>query len=234
MPSFLKDITKFYGTGERNAAGQTLPEFLETYDPHRYETPSCTTDAVIFAYSGVFETLDDLKVLLIKRSNHPCIGFWALPGGFADMRENLSETARRELMEETGVEGLIMEQIGTFGDYDRDPRSRVITTAYMALVDENDVKVHAGDDAADAVWCRLHLQLEKTEMKNGKVRNLYSLHIQNATRALDTTALVERTESIGVIKETDYKVLDMGMIAADHAAILVNALVILGRRLPEI
>lgn len=231
MPSFLENITKFYGTGEPNADGQSLPEFLDAYDPHRYETPSCTTDAVIFAHSGAFETLDDLKVLLIKRSNHPCIGFWALPGGFADMRENLSETARRELMEETGVEGLIMEQIGTFGNYDRDPRARVITTAYMALVNEKDVKVHAGDDAADAIWCHLHLELVETEAQNGKIRNLYSLRIQNVERGLDTTALVEHTESTGIIKEADYKVVEMGMLAADHAAILVNALVVLGRRL---
>ena len=67
------------------------------------------------------------------------------------MKENLADTARRELEEETGVQGLLLEQVATYGNYDRDPRSRVITTAYMALVDENEVKVRAGDDAADAL-----------------------------------------------------------------------------------
>ena len=80
MPSFLKDISDFYGTGEKNAAGQTLEEFLESYDPHRYETPSCTTDAAVFSYRGILDReLSGLKLLLVKRGNHPSIGFWALP-----------------------------------------------------------------------------------------------------------------------------------------------------------
>ena len=76
------------------------------YDPRKYETPSNTTDAVIFAYEGEScDSIDGLKVLLVKRSNHPSIGYWALPGGFANMRENLDETARRELEEETRCKG---------------------------------------------------------------------------------------------------------------------------------
>ena len=178
MPSFLSDLSKFQGTGEKNADGKTLEEFLEEYDPYRYQTPSCTTDAVIFAHSGKLEKcLEGLKLLLVKRSNHPSIGYWALPGGFINIKENLDDTARRELEEETGVKGLLMEQIATYGDYDRDPRARVITTAYMSLVDEKDVKIQAGDDAADAVWC------------------------------------------------------EVGMLAADHAAIIVHALVLLKKRL---
>lgn len=119
MTAFLNDFSKFYGTGEKNEAGQNLEEFLELYDPRKYETPSNTTDAVIFAYEGEScDSIDGLKVLLVKRSNHPSIGYWALPGGFANMRENLDETARRELEEETGVKGLVMEQIATYGDYD--------------------------------------------------------------------------------------------------------------------
>ena len=137
MASFLENIEPFRGTGERNKDGQTLEEFLEGYQPYRYETPSCTTDAVVFSYRGMEEQIRDvnaLEVLLVKRSNHPSIGFWALPGGFINLREDLEETARRELQEETGVSGLCMEQIAVYGAMDRDPRTRVITTAYMALV----------------------------------------------------------------------------------------------------
>ena len=98
MTAFLNDFSKFCGTGEKNEAGQNLEEFLELYDPRKYETPSNTTDAVIFAYEGEScDSIDGLKVLLVKRSNYPSIGYWALPGGFANMRENLDETARREL-----------------------------------------------------------------------------------------------------------------------------------------
>ena len=98
MPSFLKDVSRFEGTGEKNANGQTLDEFLEAYDPYRYRTPSCTTDAVIFAHTDQPDaSLSGLKILLVKRSNHPSIGYWALPGGFIDLDENLDDTARREL-----------------------------------------------------------------------------------------------------------------------------------------
>lgn len=246
MPSFLNDITPFYGTGEKNAAGQTLEEFLDQYDPYKYRTPSCTTDAVIFAAEKpLTKELDGLKILLVKRSNHPSIGFWALPGGFADMEENLDDTARRELQEETGVENLVMEQIATYGDYNRDPRTRVITTAYMALVQGNDIKVQAGDDAADAVWCEVKLEEKEPDEREVPVqaaekgfcrdceseRYLYHLHVNNEEKGLDTTAVVERTLRRGIIREEKFKVLEPGVIAVDHAAIIVQAMTILQERL---
>ena len=168
MPSFLEDISAFYGTGEKNAAGQTLEEFLETYDPYRYKNPCCTTDAVVFsAGKELYPDLDGLKVLLVRRSNHPSIGYWALPGGFVNLRENLEVTARRELEEETGVSGIAVEQFACYGDYDRDPRARVITTAYMALVDEDQITVQAGDDAADAAWCTVSLEETGKKTEDG-------------------------------------------------------------------
>ena len=96
MPSFLKDLTPFYGTGEKNAEGKTLEQFLEDYDPYKYRTPCCTTDTVVFSYNGQPVSEDTVfKVLLVKRKNHPSIGFWALPGGFINLEENLEDTARR-------------------------------------------------------------------------------------------------------------------------------------------
>ncbi|WP_288174409.1 NUDIX hydrolase [Sporofaciens musculi] len=233
MPSFLEDISRFRGTEERNAKGETLEEFLKAYDPTKYESPSCTTDALIFAHSGKpAPSLESLSLLMVKRSNHPCIGTWALPGGFVNMRENLSDTARRELEEETGVKGLVMEQLATYGSYDRDPRSRVITTAYMALVNEKDVKVKAGDDAADAAWCKVGLKLVSSKQEGGKVTNSYALSLENENKGLATKALVEehiRTD--GVIQEQNYIVIEQGMTAADHAAIITQALLILKKRL---
>lgn len=232
MPSFLKDITTFYGTGERNEAGQSLEEFLEAYDPYRYQTPSCTTDAVVFSCIGELKpSMEGLKILLVKRSNHPTIGFWALPGGFIDLKENLDDTARRELLEETGVENLAMEQIAVYGDYDRDPRARVITTAYMALVDERDVKVKAGDDAADAVWCDISMEETEREETEASLRRRYSLHFVNKEKGLDTRAEVLHFLRKGLIREEKFIVEKRGMIAADHAAIVAQAMTILGSRL---
>lgn len=227
MASFLKDITRFYGTGEKNEAGQTLEEFLDAYDPHKYQTPSCTTDAVIFSYRGKLDAdMRGLKVLLIKRGNHPSIGTWALPGGFVNMKENLEDTARRELEEETGVSGLLMEQIGAYGDYDRDPRTRVITTAYMSLVEEDRVKVQAGDDAADAAWCEVSL----TELADKK----WKLSVCNGAKQIKTEAVVREYCTEGLIREQKFAVEEPGLLASDHAAIIVHALTILKKRLQNI
>ena len=222
MPAFLNDLTKFYGTGEKNSEGQNLEEFLEGYDPRKYETPSCTTDAVIFSYNNEADLNRNapvLKLLMVKRSNHPSIGYWALPGGFANMREDLDMTAKRELEEETGVAGLHMEQLATYGNMDRDPRTRVITTAYMALVQEKEVKVQAGDDAADATWCEVNVVKEKEEANE----HIFRLHIVQQEKGLDTEAIVRHTYSKGMIREENYEVLNGGMIAVDHAAIIVQA-----------
>lgn len=232
MPSFLKDLSRFRGTGEQNSKGESLEEFLEGYDPGRYESPACTTDALIFAHPGTPDpSLEGLRILMVKRSNHPCIGTWALPGGFVNLREDLSDTARRELEEETGVKGLVLEQIATYGNYDRDPRSRVITTAYMALVKEEDVKVRAGDDAADAAWCQVRLELLDTRREDGFTKNRYALDLENTSRGLATTAeVVERVRTDGLIKERQFTVIRQGLTAADHGAIIVQALLILKER----
>ncbi len=237
MPAFLKDLSKFYGTGERNGAGQTLEEFLEGYDPYKYRTPSCTADAVIFSSrEPLTKELHGMKVLLVKRSNHPSIGFWALPGGFVDMEENLEDSAKRELMEETGIGNLAMEQIGAYGNYDRDPRTRVITTAYMALVQGKDLEAHAGDDAADAVWCELKLEKVKSEAhyqgagQQETEITTYRLSVKNQDKNLDTCAIVERRRHMGLIREESFQVKECGMIAVDHAAIIVQGLTILQER----
>lgn len=235
MPSFLKDISDFYGTGEKNAAGQTLEEFLESYDPHRYETPSCTTDAAVFSYRGILDReLSGLKLLLVKRGNHPSIGFWALPGGFVNMRENLEDAARRELEEETGVRGLPVEQFACYGDYDRDPRTRVITTAYLALVSEESVSVTAGDDAADAAWCQVSVQgLGERDLQDGWTKEEYILKIENSQKQLCTEAVVEKRERRGLIRERKFSVKERGLTAVDHAAVIVQAYLLLKERVQE-
>jgi 8-oxo-dGTP diphosphatase len=95
---------------------------------------------------------EDLKVLLIRRDLPPFEDKWALPGGFVRLEETLDEAARRELQEETSLERVFLEQLYTFGGIDRDPRERVITVAYYALVRLSDHRVQAATDARDAVW----------------------------------------------------------------------------------
>ncbi len=117
--------------------------------PHTYQYPraALTVDCVVFG-------LDDesLKVLLIRRGLQPFEGKWALPGGFVGVGETLEAAARRELEEETGLKLAYLEQLYTFGALERDPRERVVTVAYFALVKLFDHKVQAATDAADAAW----------------------------------------------------------------------------------
>lgn len=112
--------------------------------------PGCrvTVDVVIFA---ILE--DHLQVLLIRRGIPPYEGRWALPGGFIVENEGLETAARRELEEEAGVRDVYLEQLYTFGDPNRDPRGRVVTVAYYALVAADRVTPQAGSDAAAVRWC---------------------------------------------------------------------------------
>ena len=114
-----------------------------TYD---YPHPAVTTDCVIFGY----DVKDGLSVLLVKRGGDPYKGCWAFPGGFMKIDEDAETGARRELKEETDLDAAYMEEFGCFTDVNRDPRERVITIAFYALVRKADVK--GGDDAEDARW----------------------------------------------------------------------------------
>jgi 8-oxo-dGTP diphosphatase len=112
-----------------------------------YPHPSVTVDVIVFRLVD-----EDLQVLLVKRGHEPFGGMWAIPGGFVDIDESIDDAAKRELQEETGVREVYLEQLYTFGDLGRDPRGRVITVAYFALVPADVAPPHAGDDAADAGW----------------------------------------------------------------------------------
>jgi len=114
---------------------------------YRYPHPAVTTDIVIFTIRQ-----DELKVLLIKRALPPFKGEWALPGGFINLQESLEQGARRELEEETGVSGVYLEQLYTFGQPDRDPRERVITVAYYALIPSDKIEIRAASDAEGVSW----------------------------------------------------------------------------------
>ena len=113
-----------------------------TYD---YPHPAVTVDIVIFTIDS-----DDFKVLLIQRDNEPFEGMWALPGGFVGPDESLRRAAWRELKEETGVNAAFLEQLGAFGHPDRDPRERVITVAYYALIPSDRLEIQAASDAREA------------------------------------------------------------------------------------
>jgi 8-oxo-dGTP diphosphatase len=117
------------------------------YDPSRYDRPSLTVDVVIFTLQE-----RELHVLLVKRKRWPYEGRWAIPGGFVQMDESLELAARRELEEETGIRDIYMEQLYTFGDPKRDPRMRVISVAYIALVRADQQTLRVSEESTDVSW----------------------------------------------------------------------------------
>ncbi|ACY18222.1 NUDIX hydrolase [Haliangium ochraceum] len=119
--------------------------------PHTYEypRPALSVDCVVFGHE-----LDkgQLEVLLIRRRNPPFAHAWALPGGFVNMDETTEAAARRELAEETGVSDLYLEQLYTFSGVERDPRGRVVSVAYFALVKRSAHGIAAASDAEEVAW----------------------------------------------------------------------------------
>lgn len=117
---------------------------------YKYPHPALTTDIVIFTIRD-----KQLKLLLIMRGGEPYKGKWALPGGFIQLDEDLETGARRELAEETGISGVYLEQLYTFGAVDRDPRERVITVSYYALISSDKIVLQAATDAEAVGWFRM-------------------------------------------------------------------------------
>ena len=206
----------------KNEEGLTEKEFLAQYRPGDYERPSITVDILIFA---VDQDGEEAELLLVRRKNHPCIGRWAVPGGFVNLDESLEEAAARELLEETGLEDICLEQLYTWGDVKRDPRTRVISVSYMAVVPKNQLVPQAGDDAKEARW----FQVRKRKLSDLENGSTYALTIENEDEHIFMSYRVTETyERQGLMwkKETETELLpaidmlDQEKLAFDHEEIL--------------
>lgn len=144
------------------AIAKSKREQIYCYDHPR---PALTVDIALFHRSG-----RRVEVLLIKRAREPFKGLWALPGGFVDKDESLEAAAARELLEETGLSGIHLEQIGAFGDPGRDPRGHTVSVVFAAVVDQR-IQARAADDAADAAW-RSALRPPKLAFDHNKILSL--------------------------------------------------------------
>ncbi len=131
---------------------QSEADFLKSYDPEAFDRPNASVDTAIFTVID-----DSLHVLLVRRAHHPSLGKWSLVGGFIDLQADasLEDTARRKLLEKTGVETPYLEQWGTIGNKTRDPRHWSITTVYFALIPAKGVALRAGEGATEIKWAKL-------------------------------------------------------------------------------
>lgn len=139
----------------------------------RYERPSVTVDIVLFTVAD-----NDLRVLLIKRLVSPFKGMWAIPGGFVLKAETLDAAALRELREETNVKDIYLEQLYTFGDPGRDPRTRVITVSYFALVSADKFELRADTDAEEVAWHSMY-SLPELAFDHEKILNYALERLRN-------------------------------------------------------
>lgn len=217
----------------RDSSGLTEREFMEQYQPGDYEMPSVAADMVIFTVTNTeednYRKLPDkeLRILLIRRAGHPFLGKWALPGGFVRSDETTEQAAARELQEETGVKDVYLEQLYTFSDTGRDPRTWVMSCSYMALINSGQVQLKAGDDAADAAWFKVTYRMLRE--RNEKVgdeyfkKQEYELKLSSGDEQI--TAAVERTVPMNAAATgASYAIKFNEGLAFDHAKIIAYAI----------
>lgn len=143
---------------------------------YKYPHPAVTTDSVVFGFDG-----KSLHILLVERGIEPYKGSWALPGGFMKIDETVEDCAKRELSEETGVTDVYLEQFHTFSAVYRDPRERVVTVAFFALVRKSDFQLLAGDDAARASWFEVD-ELPPLAFDHDEIIKMAREHIKEVLR----------------------------------------------------
>ena len=217
-------------------------KFLAGYDLTKYDRPSVAADVVVFSVMKDDECDDvrriqekKLKILLIRRGGFPYKGSWAMPGGFCKKGEDVIDSARRELCEETGIDDAYVKLVGVYGEPGRDPRGWVISSTYMALMNAGDCRLKAGDDAQDARWFTVELtevsgtgeEIAKKEVEasykaqNGK---RYRLVLKNADSDIKLTAVLRKTDISSCGRSSDsYDIEECEGLAFDHARIITEA-----------
>ena len=192
-------------------------EFLKNYDPNQFERLSLTTDILIVSVSDVASTnyrksdQKNMSILLVKRNDYPFKDKWCLPGGFIRMNENLRDCPVRILKDETNLHDIYLEQLYTFGGVNRDPRMRVVSTSYIALIDKNRLMNSLTDNAS---WFDVIFYEDKD--------NIVDITLSNG---IDTVKF--KIKKVLKEKTTDryaFKVLENESLAFDHPNVILSGL----------
>ena len=191
-------------------------EFLKDYDSNAFEKLSMTADILIMSVSSEktnnYRKLSEKKfsILLVKRDNYPFKNKWCLPGGFINMDENLDEAAKRILKNETNLKDIYIEQLYTFSDPKRDPRMRVVSTSYMALVDKNKLNEKLSSNAS---WFNI-LMLED--------ENSYHITLDNGIEEIKF--VVGKKLRDLTTDRYDFKIIKNDKLAFDHPLVIVSGI----------
>ena len=196
---------------------KTEKEFLENYDDSIYEKLSMTTDIIIFSVSDKpqenYRKNDEknMSILLVKRKDYPYKDKWCLPGGFLDIKEDLEECPKRILAAETNIKNIYLEQLYTFGAVNRDPRTRVVSTSYMALIDKNKLSEKLSEDAE---WFDIKI-IERAD-------KLVSVKLENQKEKLEF--VVKRKLKEATANQYEYEIVENERLAFDHALVIVTGM----------
>ena len=187
-------------------------EFLEAYDSSVFEKLSMTTDILILSISDEEQSnyrktsKKHMSVLLCKRDDYPFKDKWCLPGGFLDIKEDLEDCPRRILAKETNLHDIYLEQLYTYGAVNRDPRMRIVSTSYMALVDKNRLKDKLSENAS---WFNINYFEEDdnvlVQLDNGKEH--FSFTIKKTLREQTTDRY-------------SFEIVDNPEVAFDHPLVI--------------
>ena len=220
-------------------------EYLENYNIEQFERPSVATDIVAFAVMQDGEQSNirklenrELKLLLIKRSQFPYKGAWALPGGFLRPGETIEETAKRELLEETGVENPFLHLAGVYSEAKRDPRGWIISNSFISLINAENYSLRADTDAWDAAWFCVKLQSDNASSDDSTsitkmIKHTLTLSFDSASsdsnikgdENIEIKAIVsEKSTRKGHNHVSSYQIVDSGELGFDHAKIIVQSL----------
>lgn len=214
-------------------------EYLNSYRIEEYDRPSVATDMAIFSIMedgerNNFRKLPKqaLKILLIERANYPYKDCWALPGGFCRPDEDIWETAKRELYEETNIENAYLSLAGTFGDNGRDPRGWIISNTFLSLIHGESCSLRAGTDAWEARWFTVSLQQKEVHKDvcetHAEMETEYELHLVHEDTGLDLCAKVKEYKQFKNYHETvRYEILESAKLAFDHAKLILHTLLLL-------
>lgn len=174
---------------------KTEEDFLKDYDSSKFEKPSITVDIVVFSVSSGekenWRRLSDkkLSILLVKRDTFPFKDKWCLPGGFLRMDESADEAALRVLEGETGLNNIYLEQLYTFSSVKRDPRTRVVSVTYVALIDKTKYK----EPTHNAKWFDLEVEDSKFNLINDETISFIvdnNKEVENKDIAFDHTLVI--------------------------------------------
>lgn len=188
-------------------------EFLKAYDPNKFERLSVTTDILILSVSSEESTnyrktdKKHMSVLLVKRDDYPFKDKWCLPGGFVGYNEELEDAPKRILKNETNLKNIYLEQLYTYGEVNRDPRMRIISTSYMALIDKNKL---ADNLSKNAAWFDINL-IEENDVVN--------IHLDNGE--VDFGIEIKKELRDKTTDRYDFTVKKNKYLAFDHAKVLL-------------